>query len=128
MKIRSSQGFTTAFWGFYGFNKEQFNLKTQQNEGGPPFVNFDPDLLNPAYYQFGDKRVVEMLNYGIVPMFTLGWPDQGILKFGHTRLKRYWRYLIARYSAYNVIWNLFGEADEFPNKWNFFSNWKANVI
>lgn len=115
LKSRQLQGFTTAFWGFYGFNKKQFNLQSQRNEGGPPFTEFNPDRLNPHYYQYGDLRIKALIERDIIPMFTLGWPDQGLAQLGHERLKRYWRYIIARYSAYNVIWNLFGEADEFPD-------------
>jgi hypothetical protein len=51
---------------------------------------------------------------GFLAQLRLGWPDQNIVgNIGHTRLKRYWRYLMARYAAYNVDWNLFGEVQEF---------------
>ena len=114
LDIRKAQGFNVAHWGYYGFNKKQFNERTQQNEGGAPFLNYDPDRLNPAYHQYGDLRLQAMLNAGIIPQFTLGWPDQGIEdRIGHERLKRYWRYLIARYAAYNITYNLFGELQEF---------------
>jgi hypothetical protein len=115
--VRAAQGFTATHWGYYGFNKPQFNDDSQANEGGPPFTNYNPDLLNASYYQFGDRRVTALLDRGIIPQFTLGWPDQGIASLGHERLKRCWRYLIARYAAYNVTWNLFGEGDEFGSSW-----------
>lgn len=114
MATRASQGFTVAYWGYFGFNKPQFNDGTQANEGGAPFTSYDPDQLNPSYYQYGDQRVQAAEDNGIAVMFTLGWPDQGILTTQATtaQAKRYWRYLIARYAAYNVIWQLFGEGDE----------------
>jgi hypothetical protein len=115
--IRASQGFNVTHWGYTGFNKPQFKDKTQRNEGGPPFINYNPDLLNPAYHQFGDQRVKAIIDQGFTPGFQIGWPDQRISGMGHTRLKRYWRYLIARYAAYNGNWNLFGEADEFTSSW-----------
>jgi hypothetical protein len=121
--IRASQGFTAAHWGYFGFNKPQFVDQTQANEGGAPFINYDPTRLNPAYHKYGDQRVKALLDRGMVPQFQLGWPDQGILSsIGHTNLKRYWRYLIARYAAYNVTWNLFGEADEFGSSWESIVN------
>ena len=120
---RAGQGFNATHWGYYGFSKYQFNNGTQQNEGGPPFENYDPDLLNPAYYQFGDERMRLLLDEGIIPELTLGWPDQGILvSIGETRLKRYWRYLIARYTAYSVVYNLFGEVQEFGSDYLSIAN------
>jgi hypothetical protein len=118
LDVRSMQGFNATHWGYYGFNKKQFNERTQQNEGGPPFTDYNPDLLNPAYYQYGDQRVEALLNRGIIPEFTLGWPDQNIVgSIGHERLKRYWRYLIARYAAFNIVYNLFGEVQEFGSNY-----------
>jgi hypothetical protein len=112
-KTRAEQGFTTTHWGFYGFGKPGFRDRNQVNEGGPPFVNYDPDLLNPSYHQYGDHRVKVLHDLDVNSQFQLGWPDQGLLEIGHTRLKRYWRYLIARYGAYNISYNLFGEVQEF---------------
>ncbi|MGB7934168.1 MAG: DUF4038 domain-containing protein [Gammaproteobacteria bacterium] len=120
--VRASQGFTTVHWGFYGYQKPLFNNKTQANEGGPPFTNYDVDKLNPAYFQYGDQRVKTLLDVNIVPQFIIGWPDQGIWSYGDARLKRYWRYIIARYTAYNIMYNLFGEGDEFGTNWHTIVN------
>ena len=118
LDVRAAQGFTGTHWGYWGFNKTGFNDHTQQNEGGPPFTNYDPDFLNPSYHQYGDLRVQALQDRGIISQISLGWPDQGIeSNIGHTRLKRYWRYLIARNAAYNVTWNLFGEINEFGGDW-----------
>jgi hypothetical protein len=123
LDVRAAQGFNVTEWGYYGFNKPQFNEETQQNEGGPPFTNYEPDLLNPAYHQYGDQRVEALLERGIIPQFQLGWPDQGILSnIGHTSLKRYWRYLIARYAAYNITYNLFGQIQEFGSNYLTIAN------
>jgi hypothetical protein len=112
--IRRDQGFNAIFWGFSGLNKQDFRNRIQKNEGGPPFIDFDPDRLNPTYHQFADLRVKAFLDRGFFIQFHLGWPDQQIAaEVGHERLKRYWRYLIARYAAFNIHYNLFGEIDEF---------------
>jgi hypothetical protein len=115
--IRVNQGFTATHWGFYGFGKPSFRNRNQQNEGGPPFIDYDPDRLNPFYHQYGDHRVKILHDLGVNSQFQLGWPDQSILRIGHTRLKRYWRYLIARYAAYNISYNLFGEVQEFGSSY-----------
>ena len=60
---RSAQGFSGTHWGFWGLGKK-FNQKTRQNEGGPPFLNYDPDLLNPAYHQYGDIRMMAFVERG----------------------------------------------------------------
>lgn len=113
MTTRQGQGFTTAWWGTMGFCKPMYNASNQDNEGGDVFTGYDEDILNTAYYQYVDLRMNSVASHGMAPMITLGWPDQHIDDFGAERLKRYWRYLIARYSSYNVLWNMFGESDEF---------------
>ena len=112
-KVRAEQGFNTVHWGFYGFAKPYFVDRTQENEGGAPFTNYDPTTLNPAYFQAGDERIRALIENGIAPHIILGWPDQNIgTSIGHESLKRYWRYAIARYTAYNIIYDLFGEVQE----------------
>jgi hypothetical protein len=114
LDLRASQGFNHTWWGYTGFEKTGFNDHSQRNEGGDVFVNYDPDLLNPAFHGYLDQRIEAVVGRGFLAELRLGWPDQGIVgNIGHTRLKRYWRYLIARYAAYNVEWNLFGEVQEF---------------
>lgn len=127
-QTRSDQGFDATYWGFFAFNKPQFVNKTQQNEGGPPFISYDPTQLNPAYFQYADQRVQALESRGIMVMFSLGWPDQGIMQsIGDTNLKRMWRYLIARYAAYNVTWNLFGEVQEFGTNYESIANDYGNM-
>lgn len=127
-QTRANQGFDATFWGFFAFNKPQFVNKTQRNEGGPPFISYDPTQLNPAYFQYADQRVQALESRGIMVMFSLGWPDQGIMSsIGDANLKRMWRYLIARYSAYNVTWNLFGEVQEFGSNYEAIANDYGNM-
>jgi hypothetical protein len=106
---RASQGFSSIYFGTYMFKKPG---NFAQNEGGNNFSNNDPDQLNPAFWQWVDKRVDYVASKGLVPGMGIGWPDQGILSFGNATLMRAFRYLIARYAAYNVMWNLFGEWNE----------------
>jgi hypothetical protein len=110
----SLQGFTTGFFGG-DFYRKPGNFA--ENEGGYNFNDSDPDKLNPVFWQWVDKRVGYAVSRELVPGMGLGWPDQGICSFGDERLMRGLRYLIARYAAYNVMWDLFGEADEYGPGW-----------
>ncbi len=110
---RVKQGFNVAFSLPGIFAKTAFNDRKQSNEGGPPFFEYDASRLNPDYFKWIDKRMEYLQAKGILTMLGLGWPDQQVLRNGQDNVERAWRYVIARYSAYNVIWNLFGEYDEF---------------
>ncbi|MFH1760625.1 MAG: PKD domain-containing protein [bacterium] len=73
------------------------------NEGGNPFINSSADQLNPAYFQEVDNRLMYANKKGIgvtldmAEFCTGGWGTQ-------EELRRFIRYCIARYSAYDVIW------------------------
>ena len=110
---RARQGFTVqAFAGGTLLAKPTFKRKQQRNEGGPPFFDYDLDHLNPAYFQWADKRTQYACSKGFLFVIMLGWPDQDVHRMDWTKLERGWRYVIARYAAYNVMWLLFGEYDE----------------
>ncbi len=110
---RAAQGFDVLWTMGDLFGKPDFNDKTQANEGGPPFVDYDPARLNPAFFQWADKRVAYANSRGLAVTMGLGWPDQDIRRFGMDNLKRAWTYVLARYGAYNVLWCIFGEFEEF---------------
>jgi len=112
--LRASQGITSLYFGSWLFKKKG---NFAQNEGGYNFNKSNPDLLNPSFWQWADKRLQYVVSKGMVPGLGVGWPDQGIASFGDNRLMRALRYMIARYAAYNVMWILFGEADEFGMGW-----------
>jgi hypothetical protein len=100
-----------------------------QNEGGFNFLNSDPDQLNPFYWQWADLRLEYVNGNGVVPGLMLGWPDQGIFsRFSEQQLKRALRYAIARYSAYNIVWNLFGELNEAGSGWKSIANEYGNMV
>jgi len=111
---RAEQGFTVLYGMGDLFEKPGFSKRTQRNEGGPPFHDYDPARLNPAFFQGVDRRVKHVMSSGLVQCIGLGWPDQGIWeRIGEDALERAWRYLIARYAAYDVCWVIFGEYEEF---------------
>lgn len=85
------------------------------NEGGMPYEK-DFERLNPAYFDYADRRIRHLVENGLVPAVVGGWGwhtrtisnetiDGGQGKWFY----RHWRYLIARYGAYPVVWIVAGE-------------------
>jgi Protein of unknown function (DUF4038)/Domain of unknown function (DUF5060) len=64
--------------------------------------------INPAYFDLTDQRVACLVRNGLLPNIVGAWgyylPEMGVGK-----MKKHWRYLIARYGAYPVVWTLAGE-------------------
>lgn len=64
--------------------------------------------INPAYFDLTDLRIQWLVRSGMIPNIVAAWgyylPDMGVEK-----MKKHWRYLIARYGAYPVNWTLAGE-------------------
>ncbi len=80
---------------------------TARNEGGATFLQ-QYDLVNPNFFQWFDKRIQYIADQGMVPVITGQWyMDTADMPLDD--LQQYWRYLIARYQAYNVIWVISGE-------------------
>ena len=78
------------------------------NEAGFPWTK-DFSRINPAYFDMADLRIAHMVRAGIVPCIVGEWGY--FMDFaGQEVLKKHWRYIVARYSAYPVIWCAAGEA------------------
>lgn len=78
------------------------------NEAGFPW-EADFARINPAYFDMADLRVQWLVRCGMAPCIVGCWayylPWMGVEK-----MKQHWRYLIARWGAYPVVWCLAGEA------------------
>ncbi len=94
------------------------------NEEGFPW---DPKFqaINPAYFDMVDRRVQYLVDHGLVPCIVGFW-GYFIGFMGVPALKQHWRYLVARYGAYPVVWCVAGEAlmpyylDSIPRKvWKY---------
>jgi hypothetical protein len=86
-----------------------------ENEGGQPYLAQDMSVVNPKYFDYADRRFKHLADAGIVPAIVGAWGRgdcNSMQKFGAVNIKRHWRYLIARYGAYPVIWILAGEIPE----------------
>lgn len=77
------------------------------NEGG---FAWEPGYarVNPAYFDHADRRIQWLVRSELVPAIVSCWgyylPWTGV-----DRMKKHWRNLVARYSAYPVVWILAGE-------------------
>ena len=78
------------------------------NEAGFPWER-GFDRIIPAYFDLADRRIRALVEAGLVPCIVGCWayflPWMGLEK-----MKRHWRYLVARWGAYPVVWCLAGEA------------------
>lgn len=78
------------------------------NEAGFPWER-DLSRVNPAYFDMADLRIAHLVSSGVVPCIFGSWGYFQEL-FGVEVLIKHWRYLIARYGAYPVVWCAAGEA------------------
>jgi hypothetical protein len=84
-----------------------------ENEGGKPYVNREFTEVNPAYFEYADRRLKHLVEAGLVPAIVGGWGRgdcDGMAMAGVAGMKRHWRNLIARYGAYPTIWIVGGES------------------
>jgi hypothetical protein len=77
------------------------------NEGGPTYLEMF-SVINPANFQWLDRRLEAILDRGMVPVIIGQW-ELAVGTMTPEELQRYWHYLIARTQAYNVIWIVTGE-------------------
>jgi hypothetical protein len=79
------------------------------NETGYPWeTNYA--RIRPEYFDAADQRLGYLVDQGITPCIVGAWgyfmPWMGVEK-----MKAHWRYLIARYGAWPVVWCAAGEAN-----------------
>jgi hypothetical protein len=77
------------------------------NEAGFPWEK-DYARINPAYFDMADLRIQHLVSRGLVPCVVGCW-GYFIQWLGVSKMKRHWRYLVARWGAYPVVWCLAGE-------------------
>jgi hypothetical protein len=77
------------------------------NEAGFPW---EPDFarMNPAYFDMADVRMQHLADQGLAAC-VVGFWGYFIPRMGMAKVKQHWRYLIARWGAYPVVWCLAGE-------------------
>jgi hypothetical protein len=78
-----------------------------RNEGGLVWGT-EFEQLNPRFFDYADRRIQHLIDKGIVPAIIGGW-WQVLAQMGIEKMKRHWRYVVARYGAYPVFWIVGGE-------------------
>ena len=112
---RKTKGFSVVQIVCGPYPDENFFATSLENEGGQPYLGNDMSVVNPKYFDYADRRFKHLVDSGIVPAIVGAWGRgdcNSMDKFGAANIKRHWRYLVARYGAYPVIWILAGEIPE----------------
>lgn len=65
--------------------------------------------IRPEYFDAAEKRIAHLVESGIVPCIVGAW-GYHLPWLGVERMKAHWRYLVARFAAYPVVWCIAGEA------------------
>ncbi len=79
------------------------------NEAGFPWEE-NYAHIRPEYFDAVDNRLAHLVANGITPCIVGAW-GYFISWMSEDQLKQHWRYLIARYGAWPVIWCTAGEAN-----------------
>lgn len=85
-----------------------------ENEGGKPYLTRDFRAVNPEYFRFADRRLMHLVEQGLVPAIVGGWGRgdcDGMALAGLPGIKRHWRNLVARYGALPTVWIVGGESE-----------------
>src|SRR4029077_12657955 len=79
------------------------------NEAGYPWeTNYA--RITPEYFDAADKRLRYLIDERLTPCIVGAW-GYFIPWIGVEKMEKHWRYLIARYGAWPVVWCAAGEAN-----------------
>jgi hypothetical protein len=79
------------------------------NEAGFPWEE-GYARIRPEYFDAADARLAHLVEEGLAPCIVGAW-GYFLPWMGVERLERHWRYLVARYGAWPVVWCAAGEAN-----------------
>ncbi len=79
------------------------------NESGFPWTE-NYTSIRPEYFDKADERLRYLVEQGITPCIVGAW-GYHLPWLGEQNARAHWRYLIARYSAWPVVWCAAGEAN-----------------
>lgn len=66
--------------------------------------------IRPEFFDLADLRVEYLVEQGLVPCIVGAW-GYYLADMGVERMKKHWRYVVARWGAYPVVWQLTMESD-----------------
>ena len=79
----------------------------QANEAGWPWEH-EWRRIDPSFYDLVDLKIAGLVERGLLPCIVGMW-GFWLNLMGIERVRKHWRYLVARYGAYPVTWCLGGE-------------------
>ncbi|MCI0494191.1 DUF4038 domain-containing protein, partial [candidate division KSB1 bacterium] len=86
--------------------------KNPENEGGKLWLSQREQRINPEFFKWMDKRIAYLDSVQMAIGFYITW-SQHFTTFSKEEFERFEKYLIARYSAYPLLyWIIVGEFDE----------------
>lgn len=78
-----------------------------ENEAGFPWER-DYSTIRPEYFDAADQRIMFLADQGFVPAVVGAW-GYHLPWLGVDKMKKHWRYIIARWGALPVVWVAAGE-------------------
>jgi hypothetical protein len=90
-----------------GFDVDESWHHHQANEAGCPWEE-GWARINPRFYDIVDRKIAGFVEHGLMPCIVGMW-GYYLNLMGLERTRRHWRYLVARYGAFPVVWCLAGE-------------------
>jgi hypothetical protein len=111
---RKAKGFTVVeLAAMTCSNEEQAPIDAGfSNEGGAVWDS-KFERINPKYFDYADRRVQYLIDNEMAPAIIGAW-RQVMMQMGVAKMKKHWRYIIARYGAYPVFWITGGEVYDPP--------------
>jgi hypothetical protein len=80
------------------------------SEGGQPWHDRGKGTINPAFFDVPDLKIDHLVAAGLVPCIVGGWGSWARI-LGREKVLQHWRYVVARYGAYPVVWCIAGEVE-----------------
>ncbi len=107
-KKRKEQGFNTIqlVAGLFP-DMDSFDVRGANSAGFPWKEGYSS--INPNYFDEADKKILYLLEEGFTLCILGSW-GYYLKKMGLEKMQQHWRYIIARWGAYPIIWCLAGEA------------------
>lgn len=107
-KKRKEQGFNTIqlVAGLFP-DMDSFDVRGANSAGFPWEEGYSS--INPNYFDEADKKIFYLLEEGFTLCILGSW-GYYLKKMGLEKMQQHWRYIIARWGAYPIVWCLAGEA------------------
>ena len=80
------------------------------SEGGQPWDDRGKGTINPAFFDVPDLKIDHLVASGLMPCLVGGWGSWARI-LGREKVLQHWRYVVARYGAYPVVWCIAGEVE-----------------